>query len=210
MRKTSVLSLIIIAFAFILGAATYRQMPALMATHWGIAGEPNGYSSRAVGVFAIPVLMAFMWVVFKITPILDPKRKNITSFQPAIDRFLLFLTMFLEYLYLVTLAWNLGRRFDFLRFVLPVFALVYFAVADLLAEAKPNWTIGVRSPWTLSSEKVWNKTNKVASTLFRYCAVTALLTLIFPAYGLYLVVAPAFATAIITLVYSYLLYRKGE
>lgn len=210
MRKTSVLSLIIIIFAFTLGTYLFRQMPAQMATHWGITGEPNGYSSRAVGTFAIPVLMAIMWIAFKAAPVIDPKRKNITSFQPAIDRFLLFIIMFLEYLYLITLAWNLGHRFDFLRFVLPVIALVYFAVADLLKEAKPNWTIGVRSPWTLSSEKVWNKTNKVASTLFRYSAVMALFTLFFPGYSLYLIVAPAIATAIITVAYSYILYRKGE
>lgn len=210
MRKAALFNLAITAFAFSLGAYLFHRLPRTMATHWGIDSQVNGYSPRTIGVFALPAIMLILWVIFQVAPMIDPKRKNIEQFRQALDRFTILMFMFLEYLYLVTLAWNLGYRFDFDRFVLPTLAILYLGIGDLLAVAEPNWTIGIRSPWTLSSGTVWRRTNRVAGTLFKYSAAVAALTLFFPAYGLYLVVAPAIATALIALIYSYMLFRREE
>lgn len=208
MRKTPLFTLLITVFAFAMGAYLYRSMPSTMATHWGINGTVNGYLPRLWGVFAIPLLMVFLWILFLIMPFIDPKKKNIELFRPSFDRFILLVFMFIEYLYLITLAWNLGYHFDFLRAVLPTFAVIYYATGDLIEEARPNWTIGIRLPWTLSNKTVWEKTNRLGGKLFKYSAGVAVCTLIFPAYGMYLVIAPAIATALITAVYSYILYRS--
>jgi uncharacterized membrane protein len=78
----------------------------------------------------------------------------------------------------------------------------------MIGHAEPNWTIGIRTPWTLSNEEVWYKTHKLGGKLFRVVAVLSLLGLIFPQHAVWFILVPVVIVAIYLVVYSYLEYRK--
>lgn len=205
MRKTALITLGITFFAFAAGLFVFRRMPPVMASHWSLSGSVNGYLPRFWGVFAIPILMLFLWVLFLVVPFLGPKARNVAPFREAFDRFIILLFMFLEYIYIITLAWNLHYQFDILRAILPTFAIVFYGIGDLIAATEPNWAVGIRVPWTMNNPVVWKKTHAVGGRLFKYSAIAAAASLLFPEYGLYLVIAPLFATIFILLGYSYYL-----
>ncbi len=85
--------------------------------------------------------------------------------------------------------------------------LIYYA-GVMTENARPNWFIGVRTPWTLSSEKVWNKTNLLAGKLFKAAGVLAMLGAVYPQYAIILILVPAILAAIYPFVYSYFEYQR--
>lgn len=75
---------------------------------------------------------------------------------------------------------------------------------------KRNWFVGVRTPWTLSNDEVWEKTNRLAGRLFQLAGLIALIGLLFPAYVVVLLIVPIVAASVFTVVYSYVLYARLE
>jgi uncharacterized membrane protein len=105
----------------------------------------------------------------------------------------------------------MGYVFDFTLAFIPAIAVLWFCMGVLLAHTKRNWFVGIRTPWTLSSDIVWNKTHKLGGLLFK---VTALMTLFGLFFGrpalLFFIIIPLILIVIITSVYSYVEYRKTK
>jgi len=93
--------------------------------------------------------------------------------------------------------------------MIPAMAILFYYAGILIQNAKRNWFIGIRTPWTLSSEGVWEKTHKLGSKLFKIAAVLILLTLFAPDYFLYSVFL-LIAFSLYLVLYSYLEFRKEK
>jgi uncharacterized membrane protein len=94
------------------------------------------------------------------------------------------------------------------RVILPGFAILFFYIGIMTEHAKRNWFIGIRTPWTISNEKVWNKTNKLGGKLFKIAAVISLIGLFFRDYAMWFILIPVLAVAGYTVAYSYFEYQK--
>ena len=106
------------------------------------------------------------------------------------------------------LLWNTGTQIS-PNAVIPLGMGLLFYYAGVLTEnAEQNWFIGIRTPWTLSSEKVWKRTNRLGGKLFRIAGITAFSGVFFPEYAIYFILVPAVIVVVITVVYSYLEYKK--
>jgi uncharacterized membrane protein len=79
-----------------------------------------------------------------------------------------------------------------------------------MEKAKKNWFVGIRTPWTLSSENVWEKTHKIGAKLFKAAGITALLGVLAPAYSFFFILGPILAASLYLVLYSYLEYRKEK
>ena len=78
----------------------------------------------------------------------------------------------------------------------------------LVGNAEKNWSIGIRTPWTMSSDEVWKKTHRLGGRLFRACGIASLAGLLLPDLAFYFVLFPVLGVSIFLYVYSYLEYRK--
>jgi len=112
------------------------------------------------------------------------------------------------YVHGLSIAWNLGSYFNFSFAMLPPMAILFYGVGVLTQNAKRNWFVGIRTPWTLSSDEIWDKTHQLGGKLFKAAAVISLIGLFFGQYGLFFFVIPIFAVSIFTIAYSYYLFRK--
>lgn len=210
LRKSEIISLIIIIISAIIGIYFYPRLPEKIASHWNTQGEVNGYMPKFWGVFLMPMISAVMWLIFLIIPKIDPKKENIEKFRKYFDRFIILLFLFLLYIYILTLYWNLGNQFDFIRFLLPVFAILFYFTGDLISKSEMNWTIGIRTPWTLSSETVWKKTHTLGGKLFKASAIITLVGLFFPSIAFWFTIIPVIIFSIFIIAYSYFAFRKEK
>ena len=210
MRKLQLLAAGIVLLSFITAIYFYPQLPARVATHWDINGNPNGYSSGALGGFFLPILSLALLALFLAIPHLDPLKKNYAAFRNEYDGMMVVLLGFMYYIYAISLAANLGYNLNMIQLLSPAFAALFFYLGMLLSKAKQNWFVGIRTPWTLSSEKVWDKTHRMVSLLFKAAGVVALIGIFLPRAGLAIIVAMAIAIAVFSFVYSYVLFRKEE
>ncbi|MFA5106389.1 MAG: SdpI family protein [Candidatus Micrarchaeia archaeon] len=210
MRKLQILSILIVVLAFATGALAYSQLPGKVATHWNLQGQVDGYSSKEIGSFLIPGLTVLFLALFYALPKIDPKMKAYASFQSEYDAMVAALLGFLYYLFLLTLGFNMGYQFNMLQFLAPAFAVMLYYLGKTLIKAKQNYFVGFRTPWTLASKQVWEKTNEKAGRLFIAAAIVSLGGLAFPGIALIIAVAMVVAIAVFGVAYSYLEYRKEQ
>ena len=210
MNKKEIIMLVIIFTSFIIGLLVYPSMPVKMASHWNSAGQVGGYMSKLWGVFLMPILALGMFVVFLIIPHIDPLKKNIKKFKKYYDNFILFMIVFLFYINILSLFWNSGSRFDMGKAIIPAIAILFYFIGILVENVEPNWFIGIRTPWTLSSKKVWKKTHEKGATMFKGCAVISFIGVVAGTYAMWFVLVPVIATAVYLFVYSYLEYKKEK
>ena len=198
---------LVAAIASVLAAP---ELPDQLVTNWDAAGEPNGTMSTTTGLWLIPGLAAGLLVLFALLPRIDPLRENIATFRAYYDWFVVVFIAYMTLVHAGILAFNLGYEFDFTLLILGSVAVLFYGVGALLTRAEPNWFVGIRTPWTLSSEAVWERTHELGGRLFKLTAVISLIGLFFGEYAVYFLVVPALLTAAITTAYSYYLYERLE
>jgi len=209
MRKGNWIVFVVILSSFIIAVYLYPQMPGRMASHWNVRGEVDGYLPKFWALFLMPSLSAGLVLLFIVLPRIDPL-KNIEKFGRYYDGFLVVLTGFLFYLYLLTIFWNIGFRFSLIQLLTPAFGMLFYYIGVLTEKAKRNWFVGIRTPWTLSNEGVWEKTHKLGGKLFKLTGIIAFFGTVLEGFALFFVLAPVLIVSIYVVVYSYFEYQKIE
>jgi uncharacterized membrane protein len=182
-----------------------------MASHWNINNQVDGYISRFWGAFLMPLISLGLLVLFMLIPQIDPLKANIAQFRGYFNIFILLLIVFMAYLHGLTLAWNLGYTgFNMGSALLPALGLFIFFIGFLLEKAKRNWFIGIRTPWTLSSDKVWDETHRLGATLFKVSGLLAILGAFLPEIAFWLMFVPLIGSSLFLVIYSYVLYAREE
>lgn len=209
-KTTSILVLTLIAIAVIAGVLLWNQLPEQMASHWNTNDEVDGYISKFWGVFLMPLITLGMFGLFITLPNMDPLKANIASFRGAFNLFIVLITVFMLYIHGLTLAWSLGyQSFKMSTAMLPFMGLLFMFIGYLLRQAKRNFFIGIRTPWTLSSDTVWDKTHQLGSVLFMVSGALAFFGSFFGGMiAFWLLFIPLMGSTLFLVIYSYILYRN--
>lgn len=206
--KTSALFLVVLSFT--IAVYVYPLMPDLMASHWDFSGEVNGYMPKLWGLFLLPAMSFFLFGLFLLIPKIDPLKANVAKFQKYFDGFILVFELFFLYIYLLTISWSLGYRFDMTAVMMPGLAILFYYLGIMIGKAERNFFIGIRTPWTLSSDSVWKKTHAKGGKLFKAAAVLTALGFFFPPYAFFLMFVPIISISIYLTVYSYFEFKKEK
>ena len=198
----------IVLLCFGASAGLYPRMPELMAAHWNIHGNADGYMPKSLGLFLLPTILAVFTLVFIAIPRIDPLKSNIQQFRSYYDGFVIVFLLFMLSIHVQVILWNLGVKISFNRTVPIGLGILFFSIGVLCEHVKRNWFIGIRTPWTLSNDRVWEKTHRVGGKLFKVAGAIAVLGAFFQAYMIPFILAPAILTAIFTVVYSFYAYRR--
>ena len=209
-RATTILVLLMIVGATLAGLLLWNRLPEQMASHWNINDQVDGYMPRFWGVFMLPLISLGMFLLFLVIPSIDPLKANIAQFREAFNLFIALITGFMLYIYALTLLWSLGYTdFGMSRAMLPAMGLLFIFIGYMLRKAKRNFFIGIRTPWTLSSDKVWDETHRLGAVLFMISGVLAFIGAFFGGVtAFWLFFAPLMGSAIFLVIYSYLLYKQ--
>ncbi len=209
-RTTTILVLILLVVATLAGLLLWNRLPDQMASHWDTNDQVNGYISKFWGVFLMPLITLAMLVLFLVIPSIDPLKANIAQFREVFNLFILLIVAFMIYMYGLTLAWNLGyTNFHLSRAMLPALGLLFIFVGFMLRRAKRNFFIGIRTPWTLSSDRVWDETHRIGAVLFTISGALAFIGgFLGGMAAFWLMFIPLIGSALFLVVYSYVLYRR--
>lgn len=207
MRKWLPAVLILATVAFTV--AVFARLPDPMVIHWSITGEPDGYGSRLFGAFVLPVVMLFMWGLMEALPALDPRGANVEKFRDTYDVLVAAVVGVMCLLQVGILGSALGWPIQVGRLAPISIGALFVLLGGLLPRFRSNFFVGIRTPWTLSSDTVWEKTHRVGG--YGMSLVGLLLVLAGVAGSarwLYFAIGGAIATVLVVLVYSYLAWRS--
>lgn len=209
-KPTLILSFTLILIAVAIGIALYGQLPDPMPSHWNAAGEVDGYTSKFWGVFLLPLVAAGLTLLLLAIPSIDPLKANIAQFRRQYNAFVVGFMVYLLYVYGLTLAAALGYRFNMTMTLLPAMGLLFIGISFLVKSAKRNFFIGIRTPWTLSSDIVWEKTHALGARLFLISGIVIFVSAFLGEAGIWLMLAALLIAIVVPVVYSYLLFARQE
>jgi uncharacterized membrane protein len=193
---------------FILAGVYYPLMPEMMASHWNAKGEADGMISRFWGLFLFPLISLGVAIILLFVPKIDPLKANIQKFKGYYYGFIIAFLAYFLYIYILTLVWNLGWRFNFSLTVMPAIGILMIIVGVLIGKAKRNFFIGIRTPWTLSSDEVWDRTHRLGGRLFKIAGIIIILLSFVPEIAIYVLLGLVFGIVIWLVVYSYVVFRR--
>jgi len=199
----------IIAGSWIFSLAVFSRLPERVPVHWGISGDPNRYGSRIEGAFLLPFLMIGLYLIMQWYPSRDPRAPNIAKFRGAYDTVVTATIALLGAIHVLVVGTALGWNVDITTTVMVGLGVLFILLGNLLPRVRSNFIFGIRTPWTLSSENVWTQSHRVAG----YARVVAGLITIVCAFlarplGIMVALASLLVSAIIPIVYSYVLWSR--
>lgn len=208
-RTTIIITILISVLLALAGFLLQGQMQAPLAVHWDAQGEADGHGGVFTALYLVPVMILATGLFALGLPRLDPMRTARMNY-PLVNIIVLSITGFMTYLHILTLAWNLGYRFNMTQMITPAFGLLFIGMGFMVERAKPNWFVGIRTPWTISNSLVWEKTHHLGGLLFKISGGLALLGVFIPSLGIWLVMVPVLVSSLVALAYSYVVFRQIE
>ncbi|MGI5959716.1 MAG: SdpI family protein [Massiliimalia sp.] len=195
-------------FPMILSLALYSRLPAEMVTHWGINNEPNGYSSKEFACFGIPAVLFLLTIIVNVAIKIDPKSENINRSQEMKLLGRWFIVVVSNVTQGMILALNLGHSINVGFWITLMVGILFTLMGNYMPKCKFNYTMGIRTPWTLADEEIWVKTHRFGGRLWTICGVLLILCGIFSLNVLFFLVIAAMA--LVPIVYSYYLYHQKK
>lgn len=199
---------LLIAAMWAFALAVYPRLPDRVPTHWNLKGEIDGWGGPG-SAFLFPAIASGLAVLLLVLPRVDPRRANWEKFRDEVRLLLTVLVLFTAWVEAVVLGGALGWNIDTTRAVLGAVGVLLAIIGNYLPRIRSNWFFGIRTPWTLSSERVWRETHRVGGRAFVIGGVAMVLAGFIPGIlAQVLMVVAILATSAIPIVYSYLAWRR--
>jgi uncharacterized membrane protein len=209
--KYEIFPLIIILAYFVFGIYFYMHFPKEVISHWGFSGKGDKYTSKAIAAFLIPAIAALIYLLLTFLPFIDPHKENYRHFEKAYHSFRTSLLLTLFAIFLASGYYNLGYNVPVNTITLLALGLLFFVLGYFMASIKTNWFFGIRTPWTLSSEIVWDKSHYFGSKLFRICGLLIILSAFLPKTLALIIFFGSIICAVFgSIIYSYFAYRSEK
>lgn len=207
--KLDIVPLICITAAFILAAVAWPQAPDAIPVHWGVDGQADSYTGKFYGLLGIPLLSLGLYVLFYVMPLLDPRRENYRKFWSRYLFIRNILILVMTGISLIVFLWAIGIGIDTGIAVFILVGLLLIFLGNYLGKLRPTWFVGIRTPWTLSSEESWNKTHRLGGKLFVVIGFLMIAAGIVREQWLnYAAIYSVPSFIVILYAYSYLVWRK--
>ncbi|PWF41340.1 SdpI family protein [Massilia glaciei] len=189
--------------------AFYPQLPEQMPVHWGADGEVDGWGPRWTVFLMGPGLMTLMALLFAVLPKLSPKRFEVASFEAVYGYVAVLVTALAGYFQAMAIWAALSPQLDMRNAVLGGVALLIGLIGNVMGKVRRNFWLGIRTPWTLSNERVWYATHRLAGKLMVGSALACGVAMIAGAPMLVGVVLLSMG-ALIPAAYSRVYYKRLE
>lgn len=200
-------ALAVVLLGFIFSAWAFNMLPERIAIHWNAQGNADGFGGRGFA-FAMPLLSLFFVLLLSFVPNIDPRKEHIEQFRDTYDQFILMFAGFMAYINILTVAANLGWTGSITAYMAPALGVLLYYAGNLMERSRSSWFIGIRTPWTLSSEKVWDKTNKLGGRTLKWLALVMVIGMILVPETFLAMILLIAAWAIGTIAYSYFAWKQ--
>jgi uncharacterized membrane protein len=188
--------------------AVYPMVPDTVVSHWNAAGQADGSMPKVWGLGLIPFIMIALVGLFAVLPRIDPYKKNYEKFGNWYEGFILLFILFMLVIQVQIILWSSGYRISPNLTMPLLIGSLFIYIGFLLGHAEQNWFVGIRTPWTLSSETVWKKTHELGGKLFKIAGIISFVGVLAKEYAMWFILVPVLAVAVYTVMYSYFEYQK--
>jgi len=206
-----------IAVSLIVTILLYSQLPDQVPMHWDLSGQIDSWRPRYF-IFFTALLPALFVILLRVIPKTDPKSENFSRHGKAYGMVSLVVILFLLGMHWVTMLFSLGFPVKIDIVIRGLIGITFIIIGNYLPQAKQNYTFGIKTPWTLDNEVVWNRTHRFAGFAFVISGLITIISLVLSLLwdsfnqkmSFWVVIISSVAAVVLTTLYSYLEYRKVQ
>lgn len=168
LRPMILVSAVVVGVMLVASAWAYVTLPAdaQVPIHWGPDGRPDGFADKAIGLFLLPAVTCLVALLLAVIPRIEPRRANLERSGKAYAATWIGVVLLLGGLHLLAVSVAMGAALDFTRIVLVGTGVLFIVIGNYLPKVRPNYMMGIRTPWTLTSDLSWTRTHRVGGKLF--------------------------------------------
>jgi uncharacterized membrane protein len=208
-RTADWLSFALVCIPVALAAWLWPTLPDPMPSHWNAAGEVDGYMPKFQGVALLPLVAAGTWGLMKLIPLVSPKGFRTDTFANVMNIFQVTMVAFMALVAVLVLMAASGIDVRMNQMVFAGCGIMLAVIGNYLSKVRKNFFVGFKTPWTLASDEVWNRTHRLGGKLYVAAGVVMVIG------SLFSVPSPLVIGLVITLglypmLHSYFLYRRIE
>lgn len=207
-QLSRLIKILIIVAMIVVWVLFYDKMPAQMPTHWNAQGVVDSYGSKRITLIWLPALGICLMLLFHFLPKRDPRKQNYASFAISWEILQLVILWFFAYLYFVILYVVLHPAVIITPLILCWIAVLFIVLWIVMRTLKTNYFVGIKIPWTLESEMVWDKTHKLGSWIFMAAWIVFGVTAFWSTYFLPVFLATIIICVLVPVGYSYVIYKR--
>ncbi len=211
-RATTIIALVIIGLQIAIAAATYPFLPPVVPTHWDASGNVNGYMPKLLNAVFIPLLSIVLFLLLRFVSSISPRLsdQDPRATQKIVGLLLTGILLFMLIIQVIVFAIQLGVAINIVFVVNLAVSALFIFIGNYLGKVRRNFWIGIRTPWTLASDVVWERTHRLGGWLFVAAGVVGFITTFIPSFRIWGVVGSIILVSMIVVIYSYIVYRQVE
>jgi len=209
--KSEIFPLLILMIIFVFSLYFYKHFAGSVPVHWNLSGKADSWSSPFKASFLLPVIALFVYLLFLILPKIDPKKERYKQFTKTYNIFKNIILLYLLAVYLLIGLNALGYSINIIVATTSLLGSLFIIIGNYMSKIKMNWFLGIRTPWTLSSENVWNKTHRLGAKIFVFTGIVFLfIGYVSSFWRIFIFIALGIIMITSTVFYSYYLYNKEQ
>ena len=206
-KEIPFLAIALIPFVYLI--YIWNRLPEKVPMHWNGAGEIDRYGDKKELLVTLFMLVGITYFVFLIIPSIDPKQK-LQNMGNKLNNLRMILTLFMSGL-AVFILYSVQQKTSNPAFVFSIIGLLFAFLGNYFKTIKPNYFIGIKTPWTLENEEVWKKTHLMGGKLWFVGGLLMALTFVLPnKIQFYTFMGIVAVITIVPIVYSYLEFKKTK
>ncbi len=201
----NIIAVVILAVVLI----SYSGLPDMIPGHWGADGAVDRWIEKK-WIFGMWLLVPGVDLLMRFAEKIDPKWENYKRFDKVFLYFRISMAVFMSALVVITLvAAKDPALIDMNKVMFPMMGLMFAMLGNYMPKVKYNYTFGIKTPHTLASENVWNKTHRMAGPLWVVCGLLmACCGFVKGDAAVWILLITTGILVVVPVVYAYLEYKK--
>jgi uncharacterized membrane protein len=192
-------------------AWAWPQIPdaAQVPIHWGFDGQPNGWAPKWEALLLLPILTVGIALLLAAAPRIDPRYGNLQRSATAYWAIATAGVVLMAVIHVAAVLIATGRSVDIGLVVSLAVGGLFIVIGNFLGKTRSSWIFGIRTPWTLSSERSWTRTHRLGGYLFMLLGLLVIGTAILAPHGpdAFVLLGGVVLVVPILFVYSYFAWR---
>lgn len=211
-NSLTILTWAIIAVQIVVAIIVFPLLPPVVPIHWDANGQPNGYGSKWIATALLPLMSIGLYILMRALMAMGPRlgsRESAAANIQLRNMLVVAIVLFMLIVQLVTSALTLGLSIDAPLIIGLGLAVLFMFLGNYLGKMRRNFWMGIRTPWTLSSDITWERTHRVGGWLFVAVGLLSIPLSFVPGVRLFGIVVLSLLASVFLYIYSYICYRQS-
>jgi uncharacterized membrane protein len=181
--KLSWWEIILLATPLVALAIYWNELPARVPIRWDFRGQINGWATKMPGVIILPLTALGVTALLHVLPWFDPKLRKTPGEEnrmpTVLPIFRIAFLLLLNTVFFVQIAASLGRNVPSGRIMMTCLLVFFVIMGNFLGNVRPNYFVGIRTPWTLENPETWRATHRLGGRLMFFGGLILLVAQVF-------------------------------